>query len=130
MSLSRAYICCMRCYELGQIKTSTDSNEDRLYQLRVKDSQHQNRKEALEELERINSDNGFFKDNGWDNKKDASFESEIKKEGLKACLNCDSDRPSLAQYLKANTKTMNNIFLAAPEPQEQAHNYRTNAKPK
>ena len=120
MSIARAYVDCLRCYELlGQIKTSTGP-EDRLYQLQVKDSQHRARKGALEEIEAVA--NPYYAECCV-----LDSAGEIKTKGTKACLNCDFSRPSLAQHLKSDSRTMKGL-LEIPESTEQAHNYRTSAK--
>ena len=138
MSLARAYVECMRCYELSQTQTNpsdSPSPKDKLYQLRVKKSQHQTRIRALEELEsidksdhngyRLQEDSNHYVDNNINRYLDGS--SKIKKDGLSACLNCDNSRPSLAQFLRSGSATISSL-LAVPETVEKPHNYRTNAK--
>lgn len=126
MSSHRAYINCMRCYELeGQIS----QEEDRLVKLRLKDSQHQARNEAMKVFEEQNpnpTDKYHKKMRPLANERGTHTYTLLKEDSLDACLACDYSKPSMAVLLKENDRNIQRA-LAAPESQEQAHNYRTNA---
>lgn len=134
MSLALAYINCRRCYELGQTTApSTGSPEDKLYQLRVKEMQHQAQVEAMTNLEQTLGDESYIHvidDRHYNPKKEKWFNPQLQiiGDGLTACLNCDGTSSSLAQHLKKSTSTIKT--LTESEVKEVAHNYRTNAKPK
>jgi len=112
MSYHRAYINCMRCYELeGQIS----QEEDKLVKLRLKDSQHQARNEAMKSMEP--KETGYSSTNG----------RTFYENSLGTCISCDYSKPSMAQFLKSNDKKIASS-LESPEPTEKAHNYRANVK--
>ncbi len=102
----------MRCYEL---ETHISQEKDGLVQLRLKDSQHQARNEAMKVLEESVSGNLFI-------------HACVIKKSLEACTLCDFSGPSMAGYLKKENYELRTVF-ENQESTEKAHNYRTNAKP-
>jgi len=113
MSSHRAYINCMRCYELSS-EISQYQGNDPLVQLRLKDSRHQARNEAMEIVEQ-NHDGDL-----------RLYTTEVKA-SLDACILCDFSKPAMAIYLKKESSYLKKCFENQAS-QEQAHNYRTNAK--
>lgn len=87
MSSQRAYINCLKCYDLASEK------KEIVVQLRTKDKHHY-RDEAMKALEEGNNILG---------------QSGLEY-ALNECVSCDFSKPKLAQYLKENDSILKKAF--------------------